>query len=142
MPISPALARWLRTRGHDAVHASALGLDRAADIQILAQALQDGRTVVTADLDYPRLLALAGAVGPSPSLILFRGGDWSEADVIARMHQLLDNLGEGDLTRSIIVLERGRVRRRRLPIWACIAEPAMFESNSPVDKGSCSHHVL
>ena len=77
MPLSPALARWLGIRGHDAVHAAELGLGRAADTRILAQALQDGRTVVTADLDYPRLLALAGAVGPS--LILFRGGDWSEA---------------------------------------------------------------
>lgn len=114
MLISPALARWLRTRGHDAVHASALGLDRAADIQILAQALQDGRTVVTADVDYPRLLALAGAVGPT--LILFRGGDWSEVAVIARMQQILDGLNENELTRSIIVVERGRVRRRRLPI--------------------------
>ena len=65
-------------------------MGRAADARMLAQALQDGRTVVTADLDYPRPLALAGAVGPS--LILFRGGDWSEAGVIARMQQILDGL--------------------------------------------------
>ena len=39
-------------------------------------ARQEARTVVTTDLDYPRLLALTGAEGPS--LILFRGGDWSE----------------------------------------------------------------
>jgi hypothetical protein len=32
--------------------------------------------VVTVDLDYPRLLALAAAAGPG--LILFRRGDWSE----------------------------------------------------------------
>jgi hypothetical protein len=41
--------------------------------------------VVTADLDYPRLLALAGV--ERPSLILFRGGDWSEHDVTARMQE-------------------------------------------------------
>jgi len=70
--------------------------------------------MVTADLDYPRLLALAAASGPG--LILFRGGDWGEAEVIERMQQLLDNLGESDLVRSIIVVERGRIRRRRLPI--------------------------
>jgi predicted nuclease of predicted toxin-antitoxin system len=82
MPLSPSLAHKLVAGGHDAVHASALGLDRAADAEILTRALQDARTVVTADPDYPRLLALAGAEGPS--LILFRGGDWSEADVIGR----------------------------------------------------------
>lgn len=114
MPLSPALADWLAARGHDAAHASTLGLARASDAEILARAAQDMRIVVTADLDYPRLLALAAAAGPG--LILFRRGDWSEADVIARMQQLLDNLSEGDVTRSIIVIERGRVRRRRLPI--------------------------
>jgi predicted nuclease of predicted toxin-antitoxin system len=62
-----------------------LGLGRAADTEILTRAAQDARTVVTADLDYPRLLARAGAA--EPSLILFRGGDWSGADVIAQMQQ-------------------------------------------------------
>jgi predicted nuclease of predicted toxin-antitoxin system len=88
--------------GHDAVHASALGLDRSTDAEILERARQDARTVVTADLDYPRLLALAGAEGPS--LILFRGGDWSEPDVTARMQQILRVMGESELTQSIIVL--------------------------------------
>jgi predicted nuclease of predicted toxin-antitoxin system len=114
MPLSPALSRWLAAQGHDAVHASAAGLERAPDIEILAHATRDARTVITVDLDYPRLLALAGAAGPS--LVLFRGGDWNEADVIARMQQILDHLGESDVTHSIIVVEPGRVRRRRLPI--------------------------
>jgi predicted nuclease of predicted toxin-antitoxin system len=114
MPLSPALAHWLAAHGHDAVHASALGLDRATDTEIMARAARDVRTVVTADLDYPRLLALAGAAGPS--LILFRGGDWNEADLIARIERILHGLSESDLARSIIVVDRSRVRRRRLPI--------------------------
>ena len=91
-----------------------MGLDRSADAEILTRARQDTRTVITADLDYPRLLALAGAEGPS--LILFRGGDWSEPDVVARMQQILNVIGEGTITRSIIVVDRTRVRRRHLPI--------------------------
>jgi predicted nuclease of predicted toxin-antitoxin system len=114
MPLPPALARWLATQGHDAVHASAADLDRSTDAEILIRARQETRTVVTADLDYPRLLALTGAEGPS--LILFRGGDWSEADVTARMQQILLVLTETEITRSIIVVDRNRVRRRRLPI--------------------------
>jgi predicted nuclease of predicted toxin-antitoxin system len=114
MPLPPALARWLAAQGHDAVHADAVGLGRSTDREILTRARQESRTVVTADLDYPRLLALTGAEGPS--LILFRGGDWSEPDVTARMQQILHVMGEGEITRSIVVADRTRVRRRRLPI--------------------------
>jgi predicted nuclease of predicted toxin-antitoxin system len=70
--------------------------------------------VITADLDYPRLPALAGAEGPG--LILFRGGDWSEPEVTTRMQQLLQALAEGEIIRSIIVVDRKRVRRQRLSI--------------------------
>jgi predicted nuclease of predicted toxin-antitoxin system len=74
------------------------------------------RTVLTADLDYPRLLALAATA--QPGLILFGGGDWSEADVIARLREALGALEEDYLAHSVIVVERGRVRRRGLPIRA------------------------
>lgn len=114
MPLSVTLARWLTVQGHDAVHAAEVGLNRATDEEILGRARRDGRTVITADLDYPRLLAIAQVT--EPSLILFRGGDWSEADVIARMHEILQVLNETDIRQSILVVDRDRVRRRRLPI--------------------------
>ena len=114
MPLSPALAAWLRDQGYDAVHVSELGLHRASDTDIMARAKEEGRTMITADLDYPRLLALAQVT--DPSLILFRDGDWSEADVITRMGEILQTLPEADIAQSIIVVDRDRVRRRRLPI--------------------------
>ncbi len=114
MPLPPALAEWLEAGGHDAVHASAVGLNRAADLEIVARATEEVRTVITADLDYPRLLALARAT--APSVILFRGGDWSEADITARLSEILAGLSEADIAHSILVVERDRVRRRRLPI--------------------------
>jgi predicted nuclease of predicted toxin-antitoxin system len=114
MPLSPSLAAWLREQGHDAVHAVELGLNHASDVDIMARAKQEARTIVTADLDYPRLLALARVT--EPSLILFRDGDWSEADVTARMRDILRTLAEADIAQSIIVVDRYRVRRRRLPI--------------------------
>src|SRR5215208_1783256 len=113
MPLSPALAGWLQANGHDGVHAAAIGLNRASDADIIARASAEGRTIVTADLDYPRLLALARALGPS--LVLFRGGDWSDADIIARMAEILASLTETDIQSSILVVERDRLRRRRLP---------------------------
>jgi len=114
MPLSPALAAWLREHGHDAVHAAELNLNRAPDVDILARAKSEGRIVITADLDYPRLLALARAT--DPGLILFRDGTWSDADVITRIGEILQLLTADDIEHAIIVVERDRLRRRRLPI--------------------------
>ena len=114
MPLSPTLVAWLNDQGHDAVHAAELGLNRAPDVAIMAHAKQQDRTIITADLDYSRLLAISRSV--EPSLILFRDGDWSEAAVIVRMREILRALTEVDITQSIIVVDRDRVRRRRLPI--------------------------
>jgi predicted nuclease of predicted toxin-antitoxin system len=72
------------------------------------------RTVITADLDYPRLIATAGS--DSPSLILFRGGDWTEAHVRTRLAEVLSVLSNDEIQGSIITIDRDRVRRRRLPI--------------------------
>lgn len=114
MPLSPALAEWLRNHGHDAIHAIEQGLNRAPDGEILSRAEQQQRTIVTADLDYPRLLAITRAT--APGLILFRSGDWSDAEVIGRMSAVLENSAEAEITRSIVVVERHRIRRRRLPL--------------------------
>ena len=114
MPLSPNLARWLQSEGHDAVHVSTIGLNRAADTEIIARAAAEGCTVVTADLDYPRLLAITGA--SAPSLILFRGGDWGDTEIIDRLAAIFVAPNEADIQRSRLVVERDRLRRRRLPI--------------------------
>jgi predicted nuclease of predicted toxin-antitoxin system len=114
MPLSPELAAWLKNQGHDAVHAAELGLSRAPDTDILARAKQEKRTIVTADLDYARLLALGRQ--NDPSVILFRDGNWSDTDIIARMDKIFRALAADDISQSILVVDRDRVRRRRLPI--------------------------
>lgn len=114
MPLSPVLSHWLTERGHDAVHASEIGLHAASDVEIIDRARREVRTVVTADLDYPRLIATAG--NDSPSLILFRGGDWTEAGVRTRLAEVLSALTEDEIQGSITTIDRDRVRRRRLPI--------------------------
>jgi len=55
MPLSPDLAQWLIEEGHDAIHARDIGLDQASDAEIIAGARREKRTIITADLDYPRL---------------------------------------------------------------------------------------
>jgi predicted nuclease of predicted toxin-antitoxin system len=114
MPLSPELAVWLRERGYDAAHATELGLASAADGEILGRARGERRVVVTADLDFPRLLALAQLEGPG--LILFRGGNYSEQESLDRLERTLDAVPEADLPHSLVVIEKGRIRRRRLPL--------------------------
>jgi len=91
-----------------------LGLSQAPDTEIIERARIDLRTVITADLDFPRLLSLSAAA--EPSLILFRGGEWSDQQVIDRMRSILTSVRPDDLVRSILVVDRNRVRRRNLPI--------------------------
>ena len=79
MPVTPLAVTHLRAIGHDAVHAHEIGLARASDIQLLAAARREERVIVTADLDYPRLLALHQA--SRPGIILFRGGAYSDAEI-------------------------------------------------------------
>ncbi len=114
MPLSPELAVWLAQQGHDAVHALGAGLDRAPDGVILERARNEQRAVITADLDYPRLLALAQAEGPG--LILFRGGNYSEQEAVERLTRVLETVPNDELLNSIVVIEKGRIRRRRLPL--------------------------
>jgi predicted nuclease of predicted toxin-antitoxin system len=112
MPLSPALAAWLRQQGHDALHATEVGLHRASDGEVLERARIESRVVLTADLDYPRLLTLTRAQGPG--LILFRGGDFSERECIERLAQVFEKVLPQVLENSIVVVERNRIRLRRL----------------------------
>ena len=108
------LAKWLVRQGHDAVHALEVELDRALDEVIFGKALYEQRVIITADLDYPRLLALAQTEGPG--VILFRGGNYSEQEALDRLRIALETIPNEELPSSIIVIEKRRIRRRRLPL--------------------------
>lgn len=114
MPLSPALALELSRLGHDAVHAHNIGLGRAIDEEILERARREGRVVLTADLDHPRLLALAGSEGPG--LILFRGGDFSEQQAIDMLGRVLLAFPDAEFGKSIVVVDKRSIRRRWLPV--------------------------
>ncbi|MGO9256844.1 MAG: DUF5615 family PIN-like protein [Bryobacteraceae bacterium] len=114
MPLSPDLAQWLRAEGHDAVHAIELSMNRSPDLEILQAAAREGRVVITADLDYPRLLAELGSTGPG--LILLRSGNYSELESQDCVRRVLMSCAHAELPRFVVVVDRERIRRRRLPI--------------------------
>ena len=114
MPISPLLVKWLQEGGHDAIHAAHVGLSRASDEQIMTRAGREGRVIVTADLDYPRLMALTSLKGPG--VILFRGGTYREEEMLELMKRVLTTISTEQLLDSIVVVDKKSIRRRRLPI--------------------------
>jgi predicted nuclease of predicted toxin-antitoxin system len=112
MPVTPDAVPHLRAAGHDAVHASAIGLAQATDHEIIESARRDGRIVVTADLDYPRLVLITDARGPG--IILFRGGSYSDEQMLTLLDRVLAQADRIDLEHSVTVLDRHRIRHRRL----------------------------
>ncbi|MDP2997679.1 MAG: DUF5615 family PIN-like protein [Bryobacterales bacterium] len=114
MPLSPELAQWLRAEGHDAVHGNDLLMHQSPDSEILRFAAANGRVIITADLDFPRLLSALGSAGPG--LILLRGGNYSEAESLACLRRVLIWIAHDELPKSIVVVDRERIRRRWLPV--------------------------
>ena len=72
MNLPPAMADWLRSDGHDAVHIRETGYAELPDREIFARAAEDGRIVVTFDLDFGEIIGLAGAAGSGVLLLRLR----------------------------------------------------------------------
>jgi predicted nuclease of predicted toxin-antitoxin system len=109
MPLSIRLAEWLRTHGAHAVHTSEIGMSKSPDFDILTFALQEEFVTITADLDFPRLLAQLGHVGPG--LILLRGGNFSERESIDCVSRVLKAIPSDELPKSLVVVDGERIRR-------------------------------
>jgi predicted nuclease of predicted toxin-antitoxin system len=109
------VAAALRDAGHDAVHVADRGLAAAEDQEVLALALEEQRVIVSEDTDFGALLAHAGAA--APSFVLLRAAEPLDPErqatlLIANLPAVEEELRAG----AIVVLSRGRIRVRRLPI--------------------------
>lgn len=114
MPISPRTAEFLSGLGHEAVHALDLGMARAADEEIVERAKAEDRSILTRDLDYGAILAATGET--EPGVIILRVGDWPREQIEQRLQRVLEELPEESFRNTIVVVERYRVRIRRLPV--------------------------
>jgi predicted nuclease of predicted toxin-antitoxin system len=114
MPVSPLLLDVLRVHGHEGVHAYQIGRSRATDDELLELARREDRIVITADLDFPRILVLNSAAGPG--VVLFRGGNYSEQEMCELLERVLEEVPVRTLERSICVVDKKRIRISHLPI--------------------------
>ena len=112
--IPRSTARLLRQAGIDAVHTGEIGYATAEDYEILTRALKEGRVVITLDSDFHMLLAFSGANLPSVVRVRIEG---LKAKAFAELLLKLINEWQEQLKAgSVLTVQRGRVRFRRLPL--------------------------
>ena len=114
MNLSPRWVEALEDVGIEARHWSAVGDGAASDREVFQWARRHGLIVLTHDLDFGRILALAG--GRSPSVILLRThrllpGE-SAALLVKVLHQHTAELERG----AVVVLSAAQARVRLLPL--------------------------
>jgi len=114
MGIAHSTGQLLRSQGHDVVHLRDQGLERLPDDQIVAKAREEGRVIVTHDLDFGRIVALSGS--SVPSIVTLRLGDMTPKRVNvalkAAVIEATDSLESGAL---VTLTDRG-IRIRALPV--------------------------
>ena len=114
MGISPRSVAFLRSLGHDAIHLHAERLDRLSDEGILSKALNEGRVVLTHDLDFGELVAASRA--HLPSVITFRLRNIAADRVNGYLGIIVANYQERLEAGAVISVTERQIRVRALPI--------------------------
>lgn len=114
MNLSPLTAAALAQEGVQIIRVSSLLPADASDEQILNLAREQGRVVMTQDMDFSALLALGGHEGPS--LVTLRLLDTSPDVVTQRFRQVLPQIESLLCKGYAVTVEDTIVRARRLPI--------------------------
>ena len=104
----------LRAANHDAVHLRDGGLIRLPDPDIVAKAVAESRIVLTFDLDFGDILAIARS--EAPSVIIFRLRNQTPEAVNPRLFHVIDACAPELAGGALVVVEDQGFRLRRLPI--------------------------
>lgn len=112
MGVAQRIFEWLRAEGHDATHLRDKGLQRLPNGDIFRKALDEGRIILTFDLDFGEIVALSS--GRRTSVILFRLHNTRTPHVIDRLRKVLRDSGEALEHGAVVIVEESRHRTRRL----------------------------
>lgn len=83
--LSPEIAAWLRSHGHEAAHLSELGLEAATDSSIWALAVDQRAVVITKDRDFFDR-AVSGQT-PAPPIVWIRTGNLRRREQLEHLTQ-------------------------------------------------------
>ena len=111
--ISPKTVEFLRSLAHDVVRVHEVLSVKATDDEIVVKAREEGRAILTQDLDFSAIIALSHR--PDPSLITLRLAS-SRTDYVNRLlARILPSLEEDVQAGVMVTVEDNAVRRRNLP---------------------------
>ncbi|MBL7995883.1 DUF5615 family PIN-like protein [bacterium] len=114
MGISQTTVRWLKDNGYDAIHLRELNLHRLPDSKIIEKARDEGRIILTCDLDFGALMS--ASQGTLPSVIIFRLEDETPININNRLKTILKDVTAALDRGAIISVEEKRHRVRFLPV--------------------------
>ena len=113
MGVSIRVVEWLRNNGHDAKHLREEGLHRMANGEIFTKAVHENRIIITFDLDFGEIVALAK--GKKTSVVVFRLHNTRASHVIRRLSTALKDAVNALEKGAVVVIEESRHRVRYLP---------------------------
>jgi len=114
MNISPQTVEDLRKAGWNTVRVSERLPATTPDDEILLLARNEGRVVVTQDLDFSALVALSGV--PRPSLVTLRLSSSDPAAITQRLIDALPRIDRQLRDGSAVTIDDSNIRIRKLPI--------------------------
>jgi predicted nuclease of predicted toxin-antitoxin system len=114
MGVDVRVGTWLREDGHDAVHLRDQDLQRLPNGEIFTKAISENRVILTFDLDFGEIAALAR--GRKASVVVFRLHNTRTAHVLDRLASVLPDCSSILEKGAIVVVEEDRHRVRPLPV--------------------------
>jgi predicted nuclease of predicted toxin-antitoxin system len=114
MGVSRKVSQWLCGQGHESTHLGDEGLARLPNGAIFSKAVVENRVVLTFDMDFGEIVALAS--GRTPSVVVFRLHNARADHVIERLAVALDISLEALKKGANVVVEESRIRIRVLPV--------------------------
>lgn len=114
MNLSPALSAMIARHGHDVLHWSQVGGQRATDLTILRWAREHGRVLVTHDLDFAAILADTDAT--APSVIQVREQDLLAPETAGVIVRAIAAAAPALARGAIVTIHEDRARIRVLPL--------------------------
>ena len=114
MNLSPQWIEALADAGIEARHWSEVGDGAASDREVFRWARRHGFVLLTHDLDFSRILALAG--GRSPSVVLLRTHRLLPSDSATSLVEVLRRHAAEIDTGAVVVVSPDRYRVRLLPL--------------------------
>jgi predicted nuclease of predicted toxin-antitoxin system len=112
MPISPKTVEHIKRLGIECKHLTEFQMGQASDEEIIKFAKENDYTILTEDLDFGAILSCSQEI--EPSVIILRVGNLNTTEINRLLEKSLNKVK--DEKNAIIIVERTRIRIKKLPI--------------------------